>query len=323
MGKYVLGIDTSNYTTSIAVVDENAKLICDERKLLVVKDGERGLRQSDALFQHINNIPGLFEKISNLPVGRELSCISVSSRPRPVSDSYMPVFLGGQSAGKTLAHTLNCSYCEYSHQENHVEAAKWSNGIELGDEFIGIHLSGGTTEILHIVNNQEDGYKIKIIGATSDISAGQFIDRVGVNLGFSFPAGRELDKLAQNGPNEKLKLSFSLKDGYMSFSGPETMAQKYIKQNLEHSLIAEAVFDCISRALRKAIIYCCNQTKLSQVLIMGGVGSSEYLRRDLMNNLPNEGISLYFGDPKYCTDNAVGTALLGLKYMKGGRRTHE
>ncbi|MCT4621561.1 MAG: O-sialoglycoprotein endopeptidase [Marinisporobacter sp.] len=312
MQNLVLGIDTSNYTTSIAIVDHENNLIIDHRKILAVKEGTRGLRQSDALFQHVINLPVLFEKISELNLGTRIKIVSVSSSPRPVEGSYMPVFRAAQSFGKTIAHTLNCTYKEFSHQEGHIEAAKWSIGKKLESEFVGVHISGGTTEILHVKNNDEFGYTINILGGTSDISAGQFIDRVGVSLGFKFPAGKEMDQLAINTLKKEIVLPVSMKNTHMSFSGPETAIQKLVNKDVDQASLAKAVLECIACSLKKTILNTLKSTGLKQVLMMGGVASSQYIKKYLLENMPKE-YEIYFGEAKYCTDNAVGTALLGIK----------
>lgn len=309
----ILGIDTSNYTSSIALVDGQANLLVDNRRLLTVKEGERGLRQSDALFQHVMNIPDLFEDFSHFLGNKGIKIVSASNKPRPLKDSYMPVFRASQSFGRTIAQILNCPYMEFSHQENHIEAAKWSIKDSLKNEFLAVHLSGGTTEILHVIDQQKAGYNIKIIGGTSDISAGQFIDRVGVKLGFKFPSGKYMDDLVSHADRGNLVLPSSVKDTTMSFSGPETMVQRLIESNHNPVEISQAVFKCIDRSLQKAIVHACKTTLLRQVLFMGGVSSSRYIRESLIQALSRQGITAYFADPKYCTDNAVGTALLPIK----------
>ncbi|QZY56958.1 O-sialoglycoprotein endopeptidase [Crassaminicella profunda] len=312
MKNLVLGIDTSNYTTSIAVVDAQSHLILDHRKILTVKEGTRGLRQSDALFQHVINLPFLFEKISELELGAFIKTVSVSNSPRPVEGSYMPVFRASQSFGKTIANTLNCEYKEFSHQEGHIEAAKWSIPQNLESEFIAVHLSGGTTEILHVKNNDKFGYNINILGGTSDISAGQFIDRIGVKLGCKFPAGKEMDQFALKESSTKIEIPVSVKGTHMSFSGPETAVQKLIHKDLDKDSLSKAVFKCIASSLNKTILHTLKTTGLKQVLMIGGVSSSQYIKNYLLRTIPKE-YEVYFGEGKYCTDNAVGTALLGIK----------
>ncbi|WP_053957128.1 hypothetical protein [Inediibacterium massiliense] len=316
MKNLVLGIDTSNYTTSIAIVDKNNHLLFEDRKLLDVQTGKRGLRQSDALFQHVVNLPLLFEKISKLSIGHLIQTVCVSHKPRPTEDSYMPVFKASQSFGKVIASTLDCEYKEFSHQEGHIEAAIWSIKNNLKNEFLAIHLSGGTSEILHVKNNDQGGYIIDIIGGSSDISAGQFIDRIGVALGFSFPCGKEMDTLACKGKTNEILIPVSIKNTYMSFSGPETFTYKLLEKKYETSIICASVFKCIGSALAKTIEKAIQETKITQVLISGGVASSTYITQYLDTYFKDKKYDIFFGNAKYCTDNAVGIALLGNKIKK-------
>ena len=143
-----LGIDTSNYTTSVALHTVDG--IESRRRLLPVKEGERGLRQSDAVFLHVKQFPQLFE---SLPSPTPLAAVGVSSKPRNTENSYMPCFLTGVTLARTLAHAHGCPFYEFSHQQGHVAAGVWSAGREdlLGKPFLAFHVSGGTTEVPEVV----------------------------------------------------------------------------------------------------------------------------------------------------------------------------
>lgn len=310
--EYFLGIDTSCYTTSIAIVDKLQNLILDKRKTLEVKLGNRGLRQSEAMFQHNKNLPELFSYLNsnNIDV-RKISKVCVSSKPRKIEDSYMPVFLSGTSYGKTISSILNIDYEEYSHQEGHIEAAKWSSKTIDEESFLVVHISGGTTDILMIKKNTT-GYYIKKVGGTRDISAGQLIDRTGVLMGLKFPAGRELELLAQGKHSGDLNFPISVKECSINFSGIETYVKRLIQSNEKrNSEIAAALFASIGEALYRSILSACSKNNLDQVLLVGGVASNSFIRNKLDKKLKQKAIRLHMGHPKYCTDNAVGTALLG------------
>jgi N6-L-threonylcarbamoyladenine synthase len=313
MDKYILGLDTSNYTTSIAVVDEQKNLLYDKRKILTVKEGEKGLRQSEAFFQHIINIPALLNEIPT-SILKKITSIGISSQPRPLPNSYMPVFRAGESFGKSFSHILGCNYVKFSHQEGHIEAAKWSLQKDFTEPFIAVHLSGGTTEILQVKENHGN-YQISIVGGTSDISTGQFIDRVGVKLGFSFPCGKAMDDMiAASNQNADL-LPTAVDGSYMSFSGPETMAYRLIEKGYQPFEIVSSVFRCIAESLIKSIAYVSKETGLTQILFLGGVSSSKFIREYLNEKAGKHKLSFLWGNPKYCTDNAVGTALLAVKKL--------
>lgn len=298
-----LGFDTSNYTTGVAVYCE--KEYYNARKLLPVKEGERGLRQSDALFQHIKQLP---EVIDLLDMPDDIKAVGVSTRPRSVEGSYMPVFLAGLSFAKTAAKVLNVPLYEFSHQDGHIMAGIISSeSFELlEEEFICVHLSGGTTEV---VKAKYNGYNFdaEIIGGTLDISAGQVIDRVGVSFGMKFPCGRELEKLAGE-TNKFLKLPVCVKDGYFNFSGLETKALGYRTENKAE--IAGGIFHSIGETILKSVEYSCDKFGINKVLIVGGVASNMQIRTILNNN---DRLKFYFATPELSSDNACGIAALAYK----------
>lgn len=297
----ILGIDTSNYTTSIAVV-ENNRCILDSRKLLEIKSGERGLRQSEALFQHMNNLPELL----NNKLAQNINGICVSTKPRPVTESYMPVFKSGENIARSIGFVLGKKVIETTHQEGHIEAAVQSINFR-NKEFIAIHMSGGTTEILKVSRNIN--YDIKIIGGTRDISAGQFIDRIGVALGYKFPAGGAIDALALKCKKTDLRIPSKVDGFNMNFSGQETMCMKYIKDGYNNEEIACATALCISKTMEKIINNIKSEFNLP-VLIMGGVASSSFIRNYLKQRF-NDLVS--FSKELYSSDNAVGVAFIGYK----------
>ncbi|MDF2675560.1 MAG: O-sialoglycoprotein endopeptidase [Clostridiales bacterium] len=298
----ILGIDTSNYTTSIAVVDNN-ELLYDNRVLLDVKMGERGLRQSEALFQHIKILPTLL----NNPNVLGIDGVCVSTKPRPIENSYMPTFKAGESVAEAISYTKGVPLFRTSHQEGHIEAAVKSIDFNK-DEFIAIHISGGTTEVLHVKRNKE--LNVNIIGGTKDISMGQFIDRVGVGIGLSFPAGKLMDSLALESPKTNLRIPSKVDDMFFNLSGQETQGLRYIEKGKTKEEIAFAVMLCISKTLDKLINNILKVWKLP-IILMGGVASSKFIKEYLKNKYNDY---IYFCDGKYASDNAVGIAYIGSKY---------
>lgn len=296
----ILGIDTSNYTTSVAVV-EDGSVIYDERCSLNVKMGEKGLRQSEALFQHINNLPLLL----NTPLVRGINAVCVSEKPRPVEGSYMPVFKAGISVGMSISNALGVPFYKTSHQEGHIEAASRSIGFK-SDSFIAIHMSGGTTEVLKVSFDVE-GYEIEIIGGTKDISFGQLVDRIGVALGLSFPAGKYMDEYALEIKETSLRIPSHVEGLYFNLSGQETMGLKYVNSGYNHKEVAFAVMLCIGKTLEKVIKNLQKDIKLP-VLLIGGVASSKFLRLYFKSRGYND---IHFSDERYASDNAVGTAYIG------------
>ena len=246
-----LGLDTSNYTTSAAVFDGADGV--NAGRLLEVRSGELGLRQSEALFQHVKALPGRLEELGRSGLLRDISAVAASTRPRAVEGSYMPCFLAGESQGRTLASVLGIPFFAVSHQQGHLAAAAWGAGrMDLLDApFLAWHLSGGTTELLR-AEPEGDGVAVRaeILGGTTDISAGQLIDRTGVLLGLQFPAGKALDALSGEADTT---LKYRVKrDGLrFSLSGMENQVKKLLADGEKPANIArftiETVTDVILR----------------------------------------------------------------------------
>lgn len=302
-----LGIDTSNYTTSVALCgDCRASL----RKIIDVKSGERGIRQSDGVFVHLKELPRLYEELdADLS---EISAVGVSYRPRSVDGSYMPVFVAGESFARTVAKTLNVPLFRYSHQDGHLMAGIVSAECPelLAHPFTAVHLSGGTTEILNCRYNG-NGFDAEIIGGTKDISAGQLIDRLGVKLGMKFPCGKEFDELSRR-TDKHIRLKTSVRGGFMNFSGMENKLSAEIGGKSD-AVIARSALMFIAESLAEAL----NANPTERILFVGGVSSNSLLREYLAENLSAK---VYFASRELSSDNAVGIAELTERSMNEWNR---
>lgn len=312
---YYLGIDTSCYTTSVAIVDSSERIVYDSRTMLSVEQGMRGLRQSEAVFQHVKNLEPLCNEAMNKLSLQKPCCISVSSRPRNVEGSYMPVFLTGYNIASIMASCLGIPMYECSHQHGHIIAGAWSANEELTDDYLVYHISGGTTELLKA---EASSGAYKIIGGTGDLNAGQFIDRVGVAMGLGFPCGKELDKLCSKFDTAVIELPMSVKGSYLSLSGPESYVQRMLdKEQLNNedykAKIAKSVFYSIGKAIEKTILNACKEYNINKVLLVGGVASNSIIRSLLMKskNIERSRINLIISDSRYSSDNAVGASIFG------------
>ena len=313
--RYILGIDTSNYKTSVAVTDENQSVICDIRRFLEVKQGEKGLRQSDALFQHVKNLPVLMEEVRSRFDG-PISAVAYSSRPRPLEGSYMPVFLAGESFAKTIADALCVPSYGFSHQEGHIEAVKAYSGLKNTDELLACHFSGGTSELLK-VNRSRFGYDIEIAGGSKDIAFGQVIDRAGVMLGMKFPAGEEMDGLALAAKTStKLLTPIKVKDSLLNLSGIDTQMKRVLddlKPDIDNGELIRELFEKIAEAMFKMVAQGADRCDIKKVLMAGGVCSSRFIKNILIDKFEKAGIEAAFDDTDLSQDNAVGISLLGGK----------
>lgn len=300
-----LGIDTSNYTTSMCLLGEDGEIIADERLPLQVASGSRGLRQSEALFQHVKNLPELTSALRPALAGHTLAALGVSVQPRPQDDSYMPVFLPGRGLARSLADFFHVPCHELSHQETHVWSGIAAAPGPQAREFLAIHLSGGTTELMHVVRNSET-YRlgIDLWGGTLDLHAGQVVDRLGVRLGLDFPAGPALEALADE-TTETVPVPTFHRQGVVSFSGPLTALERMVGQ-VEPAILARSCLLGIARTLVKWIRWAEERTDCRELLLVGGVAANLLIRGELQRRLPNW--CLYFAPPRYSVDNALGAA---------------
>ncbi len=318
----ILGIDTSNYTTSVALCDAQGKLIGEKRKILDVRPGERGLRQSEAVFQHVKNLPVLVKALcKEYPLSEKLKAVGVSVQPRPEASSYMPVFRVGQGAAEILAQTHDVPLFSFSHQENHIRSAmvgQVSTRAEWHYPILAVHFSGGTSEIV-LVKPNTTGFDCKIVGKTLDLNAGQLVDRIGVALGLKFPAGRELEKMALLARAHHCIIPTRVEKGDFHFAGQENKAKAMLVEGGDAAEVAYGIFASIGRTLSRALEYLCGETKARTVLFSGGVMANSIVRETAVKRLERKA-DCFFADPSYATDNAVGCTLLAWEAWKGNPR---
>ncbi|MBS4536208.1 O-sialoglycoprotein endopeptidase [Clostridium sp. D2Q-14] len=316
MNKYYVGIDTSAYTTSIGVVDDKENIIANYRQILKVNKGSRGLRQQDAVFQHINNIPDIISTLKKKINMKDIKAIGYTDQPRNIKDSYMPVFNVSKSYGISLSEVLGIKSYNFSHQEGHIAAGLYDKSIDESKPFICIHLSGGTTEVL-LIQKKNSRYFINIIGGTKDISAGQLIDRIGVKLQLDFPSGKSLDKISKEGYVIK-GIPISIKENWINFSGPETYFIRLIEnKKYKDCDIAKSVFYCINNSLENILLNILKENNdIETILIVGGVASNTFLRENFLKNFNNIGKNIIFSDVNLSTDNGVGVAILAKNFKK-------
>lgn len=301
-----LGIDTSNYTTSVAVSDYEGNVIANIKRLLPVAKGERGLRQSDALFHHTVALPELIEKAREYVGDRKILAVGVSARPTDREGSYMPCFLAGVSAANGASLGAGCKVYSFSHQCGHIMAALYSSdSLHLTNKtFAAFHVSGGTTDILLCSpGDGERPFIVSRVGGTLDINAGQAIDRAGVFMGLDFPAGPALEKLAKNCSAKPEKARICVNGLSCNLSGLENKAQKLYKDTNDRELVASFVIDFVTRTLYTLSENLRKEYTDIPIVFAGGVMSCQLIKDKL-------GVFGSFAEPVFSADNAAGIALL-------------
>ena len=306
MSKF-FGVDTSNYTTSVALLDTDTMKILQEKKLLPVKKGEKGIRQSDAVFHHTAQLPTLMEKLFSQTEDKSLRGIGVSFAPRLVQGSYMPCFTVGDGLAKSLGSVIGVIPDRTSHQIGHILAGIYSCGrfdlLKSSSPFLAFHASGGTTDLLLCEPDKENVLSVKEIGSSLDLKAGQAVDRVGVMLGMQFPCGKELDALACKSEKE-YKVKPVVKGMNCCLSGLENLCAKMYKNSESNEDIAKFCISFLSKTFSGMIVNAFEEYGRMPLLCVGGVMSNSIIRNDLSNMF-----GAFFARPEFSCDNAAGLAV--------------
>ena len=312
----VIGFDTSNYRTSAAVVTLDGEILADYRELLPVSVGERGLRQSEAVFTHVRQLRNCEELIRPRADEIRIAAVAASVKPRDGEDSYMPVFQVGHTVGSVLAAALNVPFYETTHQRGHLAAALHETALEGEEKMLALHLSGGTTDLLKV-----DGESITRLGGSADLHAGQLVDRAGVAMGLPFPSGEALEALAVRGKSEgRLGCSMEAGDLVCHLSGAETKVRQWIANGeTTPEDIAREIYDLLARSVVRMLKAGAKATGFSKALVTGGVASSPLLRQLLEERRKKTAgcPDTVFGKPERSGDSAVGVALIGKRMLAG------
>ena len=310
--KIIIGIDTSNYTSSVSLLTLDRRLLANIKRPLPVKPGECGLRQSDAVFAHVKNIPECMKEAREILAGRTVCAVAVSERPRNIDLSYMPCFLTGLAVAESIGASLGVPVFRFSHQCGHIAAALYSSGsLDLiGSDFCAFHVSGGTTDVLS-VHPAENGFLAECVGESDDLHAGQAIDRIGVAMGLSFPAGRELEALALINQNRFIKRKPKIKDMKISLSGLENLALKLYRETNDKALVAAFTLDYLYEGLSMLADEYIKRYGKQKIVFSGGVMSNSILKERLSKKY-----GAAFATPELSADNAVGVAVLASLKLK-------
>ncbi len=302
----ILGIDTSNYTTSAALYDTESGRVIQSKKLLPVKEGQLGLRQSDAVFHHVQQLPDIVSSLYDNVIGLP-SAIGVSVTPRPAEGSYMPCFEVGRSFAETLSSMMKIPLYRYSHQEGHIAAALYSAGCldNMNDKMIAFHLSGGTTEAVLAIRN-DHGFDVEYICGSLDLKAGQAVDRVAGMLGLPFPGGKHLDRLASGYTGKPIKVRPTMKGLDCCLSGIENKCRQMIDNGASPEETAFACIEYIRVTLSEMTRRIREKYGELPVIFAGGVSSNSLIRAALTKEFSQ----CMFAKPEYSCDNAAGVALL-------------
>lgn len=302
-----LGIDTSNYTTSVALYDTDTGTLLSKKKLLPVKEGEKGIRQSDAVFHHTIQLPSLINELFSDIGNVNIKAIGVSTKPCNIDNSYMPCFLTGIAIAESLSSVMRIPLYKFSHQDGHIMSALYScDKLScINENFFAFHISGGTSQVLLVTPN-EKYFNTSVISESLDLKAGQAIDRVGIMLGLKFPCGPELEKLALKCNKPLYKVKIYRRDGNFSLSGIENRCKKMYSDNVNPSEIALYCLSSIYSALYDTVTEIITKYGNHPLVFSGGVMSNSLIK----NKISKDFKDVSFASPEFSSDNAGGIAIL-------------
>jgi len=302
-------VDTSAYTTSIAVVS-GGQAVFDKRIILAVPQGSRGLRQSEAVFAHVKNIRALFSEMPHFDV----KAVAYSEKPCPAEQSYMPVFCVGASHAMAFSAALGIKPYILTHQHGHLYVAFLGNDIPDGN-YGAMHVSGGTLDLLRVTIDNGLIADIKPVGGSLDITCGQLIDRVGVAAGLPFPAGAHMEKLYRPGAK---KLAVRVDGLSANLSGAETQALRRISGGENADEVCSAAFDCVAETLGRLIVHAAETLGHKRFILSGGVIAGTVIRERLKDIGERSKINIILTKREYCGDNACGLALAAQRLHEKG-----
>jgi N6-L-threonylcarbamoyladenine synthase len=303
MNECFLAFDTSCYTTSAAVVSDG-RVLFDKRIMLNVEKGGRGLRQSEAVFQHIRNLKSI---LSDFPRQEyDIEGVAYSEKPRPRDDSYMPVFCVGEAAAFSFAAALGVKPLPLTHQHGHIYSAFFDN-MPMDGAYCALHVSGGTLDLLRVDISENIITGITRIGGSLDITCGQLIDRIGVAAGLGFPAGEEMEKLYnKNGA----AFTTNIKSLNVNLSGAEAQAMRLLQSVADISHVCSGIIDCAAETLIKLTDNAAAETNIKKFIFTGGVICNRIIREKIKGRCDKKGYECILANKQYSGDNACGLALV-------------
>ncbi len=312
-----LGLDTSNYTSSAAVYISEEKRIVQRKKLLPVKPGELGLRQSDAVFHHTKQLPDMVEQLCSEYSIKSPAAVSASVRPRNAEGSYMPCFLCGEGLARAYSALNSVPMYTTSHQVGHILAALYSaEKLSLvNEQFIAFHVSGGTTDCLFCSPDPDEMIKVEEAGRSLDLKAGQAVDRTGGMLGLQFPCGPELEKLALKA-DKTFKVKPVIKDGSCCLSGVQNKCGDMLKKGEKPENIARYCLDFIAETIIAMTDSAIEKYGRYPLVFAGGVMSDKLIRDRIVSLYPDAA----FAAPEFSCDNASGVAIYGYLKQMGEKK---
>jgi N6-L-threonylcarbamoyladenine synthase len=315
----VLGIETSCDETGVAIYDSEKGLSANVLFTQIpIHAKYGGIVPELASRDHIRKIlPLIHEALgqANIPL-TSIDGIAYTAGPGLVG-----ALLVGAAIGCSLAMALDIPAISVHHMEAHL-LATFLESNPPRFPFVALLVSGGHTQLVHV----EELGKYHLLGESLDDAAGEAFDKVAKVLGLSYPGGAALSKLAQQGNPARFHFPRPMVDRPncdFSFSGLKTHALKIFRDNEDNPQtradIACAFQDAIIDTLCLKCLRALQQTKLTQLVLAGGVSANQILRLRLQEIAAKKGFNVYYPRLEFCTDNGAMIAYTGYRYLQLGK----
>lgn len=305
---YILAIETSCDETSVAVLKNKTELLSNIIASQINSHKRfGGVVPEVASRHHVEVITDCIDQAltqANIKA-KQLTAVAVTQGPGLVG-----ALLVGIAAAKAFAWANNLPVLPINHMAGHLMAAQSQQ--ELRYPLLALLVSGGHTELVYV----EKAGDYRIIGETRDDAVGEAYDKVGRVMGLSYPAGREIDRLAQNGQDKyhfpramikenHLEFSFSgLKSAFINrYHQAKQKGESLAREDLCASFQA-AVLDILLAKTKQAL----KDYPASMFVLAGGVAANQGLRQRLIDEIAKD-IPLVIPPLRLCGDNAGMIAL--------------
>ncbi len=305
----VLGLEGTAHTISASVLDQEKIYSMESRTF---KPEKGGINPREAADFHFTNVVEVIQKAvhdSGFSL-KDLELIGFSRGPGlPPSLKITAV------AARSLALRLNIPIVGVNHPLGHIEIGRRETGAQ---DPVMLYVSGGNTQIIAHKNG-----RYRVLGETMDIGIGNMLDKIARDMGFPFPGGPEIEKLALNG-SELLSLPYSVNGMDCAFSGIYTAARKLLSDGNSMENVAYTVqeysFSMLVETLERAIF----SSGKREILLAGGVARNNRLKEMITIMAGEAGIKVYETPYSYCMDNGamIGQAAI-LTYMDSGGQSME
>jgi N6-L-threonylcarbamoyladenine synthase len=228
--------------------------------------------------------------------------------------------LVGAALGRSLAWSLDVPAVAVHHMEGHLLAPLLEDDAP-EFPFVALLVSGGHTLLVRVGGIGD----YRVLGETRDDAAGEAFDKTAKLLGLGYPGGPELARLAQQGDARRFLFPRPMtnRPGLdFSFSGLKTYAVNTLHEHGDDARTRADIACAFETAVVDTLVIKCRRavehTGLRRVVVAGGVGANQTLRRRMGEFAAEAGVRVYYPPPQFCTDNGAMIAYAGWCRLQAG-----